>query len=109
MPVLAKDFEVKFKSEAVQKEMLLKVIDDVLTKKHGSMDHVITDPDGDMKISVEVKRSIVGSQQMANKICDEYVLNAGWRRVTYICLDSASEVCFNDSWTAIRFYFYVKV
>lgn len=105
-----KSFEgMKFKSESVRLDILMKVVGDAVVRKDGHPDHMIKDPDGDVKIGVTIRRRLILDKASADMVVDNFSTEPAWRRITYIFVDASSEVVFDDSWTNAVFYFYIVV
>lgn len=103
-----KSFEgMKFKSESVRIDLLMKVVGDALVRKEGRSEHRITDPDGDVKIGVTIRRNLILDKSSADMVVDNFRLEPLWKRITYIFVDDSNEVVFDDSWTKAVFYFYI--
>jgi len=105
-----KSFEgIKFKSESVRIDLLMKVVGDTLSKKEGRSQHNITDPDGDVKISVPIGRNLLLDKSSAEMVLDNFKHEPVWKRITYIFVNGSDEVVFDDNWTKAVFYFYIVV
>lgn len=103
-----KSFEgMKFKSESVRLDLLMKVVGDALVRKEGRSEHRIQDPDGDVKIGVTIRRNLLIDRDSAEMVVSNFRLEPMWKRITYIFVDDSNEVVFDDSWTCAVFYFYI--
>lgn len=105
-----KSFEgIKFKSESVRLDFLMKVVGDALVRKDGHPDHMIKDPDGDVKIGVTIQRDLLLDKASADMVVDNFSSEPVWRRITFIFINEQNELVFDDSWTKAVFYFYIVV